>query len=99
LCFDLFSGFLLCIPRGFIFYANVMGVVIFHMSNKLLFNIGIFPVVMLASTLLFFESDWPTNVLQTFKVGVTRAKLKRFSGPLTFKQKVISGFLSHLNVN
>jgi len=30
----------------------------FHLSNKLVFNIGIFPWVMIAATTIFFEPDW-----------------------------------------
>ena len=36
--------------------------VMFHVTNKALFNIGIFPPMMLAATLLFFPPDWPRKV-------------------------------------
>ena len=38
----------------------------FHGMNKLLFNIGIFPPLMLAATLLFFDADWPRKALLFF---------------------------------
>ncbi len=34
----------------------------FHMSNAMLFDIGIFPWMMLAATTLFFAEDWPRKV-------------------------------------
>jgi HTTM domain/Vitamin K-dependent gamma-carboxylase, lumenal domain len=37
---------------------------IFHISNANLFNIGIFPWMTIAVTLIFFEPDWPTRVFR-----------------------------------
>lgn len=39
-------------------------VVIFHILTKILFPIGVFPYVMIISTLIFFESDFHKKVLQ-----------------------------------
>jgi hypothetical protein len=36
--------------------------VLFHGLNARLFNIGIFPWLMMAATLIFFEPDWPRRV-------------------------------------
>jgi len=36
--------------------------VLFHGLNAMLFDIGIFPWMMIAATLLFFEPDWPRRV-------------------------------------
>ena len=33
--------------------------VLFHLMNVLLFNIGVFPWLMIAGTMLFFSPDWP----------------------------------------
>lgn len=41
--------------------------VVFHLTNKFLFNIGIFPFMMLAATLLMFPPDWPRRVLLFFQ--------------------------------
>ncbi len=41
-------------------------VVLFHTLNNWLFGIGIFPVLMLAATLLFFEPDWPRRLVFFF---------------------------------
>ena len=35
---------------------------IFHLTNKLLLNIGIFPWMMIAATTMFFEPDWPRRL-------------------------------------
>jgi vitamin K-dependent gamma-carboxylase len=34
----------------------------FHVSNSVLFNIGIFPWITIAVTLIFFEPDWPERL-------------------------------------
>ena len=36
--------------------------VFFHVSNAALFNIGIFPWLTIAVTLIFFDPDWPSQV-------------------------------------
>lgn len=36
--------------------------VLFHLTNKLLLNIGIFPWMMIAATTLFFQPDWPRRL-------------------------------------
>jgi hypothetical protein len=39
----------------------------FHLMNHFLFNIGIFPWVAMAGTLLFLEPDWPKRALRAVK--------------------------------
>jgi hypothetical protein len=41
---------------------GVLGSIAFHLSNHYLFNIGVFPWMMLAATTLFFEPSWPRNL-------------------------------------
>jgi hypothetical protein len=36
--------------------------ILFHLANARLFNIGIFPWVMMAATAIFFEADWPRRL-------------------------------------
>ena len=48
--------------RPFAFAACVF----FHMTNKMLFDIGIFPLLMLAATTIFFSPDWPRKVCLFF---------------------------------
>jgi vitamin K-dependent gamma-carboxylase len=38
-------------------------VVFFHVATWILFNIGMFPWIMIAAAMLFFPADWPRNVL------------------------------------
>ena len=40
-------------------YLAVIG---FHVTTGLLFRIGIFPIVMIAATLVFFPPDWPSRL-------------------------------------
>lgn len=40
---------------------------IFHTINALVFNIGIFPWMTLAATLMFFNSDWPKQCNRWFR--------------------------------
>jgi len=50
----------------------------FHLMNHFMFNIGIFPWVAMAGTLIFLEPDWPRRALRatkqlTFKIFRIRA--------------------------
>ena len=58
--YDTFVGALLMFDTTF--WLGIILTLIFHTSNKLIFNIGIFPYVMIASTSLFFKPDWPRKV-------------------------------------
>lgn len=46
-------------------------VVLFHFSNLLIFNIGIFPWLSVALTALFFPADFPLKIIEKFKNGNT----------------------------
>ena len=60
--FDLSIGFLLFSKRTrTVAYAAV---VFFHLGTALLFNIGLFPWVMIALTPIFFAPDWPLKFLK-----------------------------------
>ena len=41
--------------------------VFFHISNAVLFNIGIFPWLTIAITTIFFDPDWPSRVWNWFR--------------------------------
>lgn len=62
LAFDLFIVPLLLWKRTRIF--AFLWVISFHLLNFVLFNIGIFPWLMLAATLLYFRADWPRLVFK-----------------------------------
>jgi len=55
--------------------------VFFHISNKIVFNIGIFPWMMLASTTFYFSPDWPRRVYHYFSSSKTYKPIptKKFS--------------------
>ncbi|MCT8333005.1 HTTM domain-containing protein [Leptospira sp. 85282-16] len=59
--FDLSIPFLLCLKR-FRFFAWLV-VLFFHTFTSFLFPIGIFPIVMSLSSLIFFEPNWPKTIL------------------------------------
>jgi len=62
--FDLSIGLLLCLPRTrLLAYLAVVG---FHVATGLLFPIGVFPLVMIALTTVFFPHDWPRTLLERF---------------------------------
>ncbi len=59
--FDLSVAFLLLDRRTRPFaYLAVVG---FHAATGLLFNIGMFPVIMIGITTIFFEPDWPRRLV------------------------------------
>lgn len=45
---------------------------IFHLSNHFLFNIGIFPWIAMAGTLMFLDPDWPRRSLQWLRLTSRR---------------------------
>lgn len=55
--FDLLIPFLLLWRRTR--WLALAAVAVFHVSNEIMFSIGIFPYLMLAATLLFLEPSWP----------------------------------------
>lgn len=65
-------------------YAFVFAL-IFHGTNKILFNIGIFPAFALCTTALYFSPDWPRRVLNLAKPDPpTNVK-----GPTSIKRNII----------
>lgn len=45
------------------YYIGIPGVAFFNCMNKFMFEIGIFPILMLCSLLLFFDEDLPQKAL------------------------------------
>lgn len=67
----------------------------FHVSNALMFPIGIFPWLMIAVTTIFFEPDWPRKVLRIFEFDLpapTREPADR-AVPTAWKRKLLVSFL------
>lgn len=70
--YDLLIGFLLLLP-GTRKWAYVF-VVLFHLATGFLFNIGLFPYIMIALTLVFFGASFHDKVLKL--LGEKKAILK-----------------------
>jgi uncharacterized membrane protein YphA (DoxX/SURF4 family) len=70
LLFDLAIGFLLLWPRTRLL--GFLALLFFHLTNKWLFSIGIFPYLMIAATILFVSPDWPRRVLHSAKFKVPK---------------------------
>jgi len=51
----------LLLYRPLLFFGSMFAIA-FHLMNKMIFSIGIFPWVMLASHTIFFDHDWPIQV-------------------------------------
>lgn len=62
--FDLSAPFLLAHRKSRIFAYGT--VVAFHLVTARLFQIGMFPYVMMAATLVFFEPSWPRRLFSRF---------------------------------
>ena len=52
----------------------------FHLANSMLFHIGLFPWITLSGTLLFFDPDWPRDILRRLQ-GDTRRQYKAAAAP------------------
>ena len=58
--------------------------VCFHMSNSIMFDIGIFPYMTIAATLLFFSPDWPRKILKKIE-PLTSASISVYKKIANFK--------------
>ncbi|KGO93172.1 HTTM domain-containing protein [Flavobacterium enshiense] len=95
--YDLIIPFLLLYKRTRIL--AFMLVVFFHVFTKMLFPIGVFPYVMIISTLIFFESGFHKKVLQKV-FGLFKMNADRFENGLAknnqfaFSEKLKFGFIA-----
>ena len=55
--------------------------VAFHLGTGALFAIGVFPVVMIVSTLVFFEPDWPSRLRSRLTQSERRVPANEYSAP------------------
>lgn len=67
-------------------------VLFFHGMNSWLFDIGIFPWFMIASTTLFFAPDWPRRALFLLGPRTTESNDLPAGSPLT-RRVVVAGFI------
>ncbi len=91
--YDLSIPFLLLIKRTRIF--AFLLVIIFHLLTRVLFPIGMFPYIMIASALIFFDASFHHKILDFISrlVRISKKKFKysgeyRFSSPLFKKISV-----------
>jgi vitamin K-dependent gamma-carboxylase len=83
---DLFVGYMLFFDK-----TRLVGTVIssaFHIMNSRMFNIGMFPYAMLATTCIFYSNDWPKRFFLTARL------LRERLDPVTNKFYV-SGLSAH----
>lgn len=70
-----------------------IAVIVFHVMTKLLFNIGLFPMIMMTSTLIFFSGEWHKKIhlwiVRVLKIKIIEApKPDRFSKSVRFDQLI-----------
>ena len=68
LIFDLSIGFLLLWPRTR--FVAFLAVLFFNLMNKWLFSIGVFPYMMIATTILFVDPGWPRRFLRQIPLEI-----------------------------
>lgn len=68
----------------------------FHISNHNLWNIGVFPWLMMAATTVFFDSGWPRQLLQRLRWKAKSAEPAVHSSSLrpSFRQRLITACFS-----
>ncbi len=93
--YDLSIPFLLLNKRtrivGFIF------VVLFHIFTKILFPIGVFPYVMIVSTLIYFSSNFHKKVLEKI-IKILHISSSRFKGIYDTKVKTSKSLVIFLGL-
>ncbi len=62
-------------------------VIVFHLMTWLLFNIGLFPWIMIVSTLIFFPSNENSKILDSYNNTNTQSKLPSKRMDLVFFEK------------
>lgn len=79
LIYDLTIGFLLVCRRTRWFGFGL--VTVFHVCNHFLFPIGLFPIMAFATTLIFFEPDWPVRLFRWIRAPRFKVPAWRWAGP------------------
>ena len=92
---DLFGAFLLLWrpTRPFVFVVFLL----FHLTNSRLFGIGIFPWFAIATTLLFFEPDWPRRIFNYPRRMAAASAAALRPSPLA-RRAVIAGLALYLGI-
>ena len=76
-------------------YAIFILYVGFHLTNSILFHIGLFPWLTVAGTLMFFDPDWPRQIARRLGAeGQSEASRHGFVPPVYNKSLAAFGFLA-----
>ncbi len=87
LLFDLFIVPLLLWKRTRVF--AFLFAVLFHLTNSVIFSIGIFPWFMMLATTIYFEPDFPRRILEQRTLDITHEKTFDYD----FRKKILVGCL------
>jgi hypothetical protein len=88
--YDLSIPFFLLIPRTR--PVAYLAVIAFHLMTALLFNIGMFPWIMILCTLVFFPADWHAKNLRAIgkRLGIDQPRPETsLSGPLRYRRPLM----------
>lgn len=71
-------------------------VVFFHVLTRMLFPIGMFPYIMIISTLIFFEANWHQKVLEYLKrlLKITQTSAQSFFVYPKFTDTILKSFFA-----
>jgi hypothetical protein len=95
--FDLSIGFLLLYrPTRWPAYLLV---IIFHVLTALIFQIGVFPYLMISATLIFFSGDFHRHLLDKISVFFTRKPVNNAERHLVIRRSVSTALLWVLGVH
>jgi vitamin K-dependent gamma-carboxylase len=73
--------------------AAFLAAALFHVTNAVLFDIGVFPWLMIAATSLFFSPDWPRKLLRWIPETTVPEREAATLHPVSTSQRVTSLFL------
>jgi len=93
LFFDLFIVPLLLWRRTRVY--AFAGAFLFHLTNQELFNIGIFPWMMMGATAIYFEPDWPRRLVKKLRGGtIESSAVISDPVPSSGRQRIVLSFLA-----
>jgi len=94
LIFDLAIGFLLiCRKTRLLAFGLIL---IFNLTNNWLFSIGVFPVLMIAATILFLEPDTPRKFIKKLFPAHKDIKIEPVESAIRFRKPALIFFSLYL---
>jgi hypothetical protein len=64
-----------------------LAVVVFHLATAMLFNIGVFPIIMIFFTTIFFSTLWHEKIISNFVLIFNLSKLKQGTSQSHFNNR------------